>query len=132
MGTELLGSWKLFCSEDFEEYMKAIGVTFATRKVAVTLKPDVTICNNGNKWNIKTESTFKNTDLSFVLNELFDETTADGRKCKTIITLEDEKLIQKQKWEDKESTITREVQNGQLITICIFGEVKCRRVYDRK
>ncbi|XP_040210434.1 fatty acid-binding protein, adipocyte-like [Rana temporaria] len=136
MADELLGCWKLVCSEQFEEYMKDIGVGFPTRKIAIGLKPDVIISNDGNKWNIKTESTFKNTDLGFVLNEPFEETTADGRKCKTTITLDGNKLIQHQKWdekgEEKESTITREVQKDQMITICIFGDTKCRRVYDRK
>ncbi|XP_073487968.1 fatty acid-binding protein, adipocyte-like isoform X2 [Aquarana catesbeiana] len=136
MANELLGTWKLVSSDQFDDYMKDIGVCFATRKLAVTLKPDVIICNDGNKWNIKTESTFKNTDLCFVLNELFEETTADGRTCQTTITLDGGKLIQHQKWdekgEEKESTITREVQKNQLITTCIFGDTQCRRVYDRK
>ncbi|CAI9555908.1 unnamed protein product, partial [Staurois parvus] len=145
------------------------GVCFAVRKLAVGLKPDVKISNNENGWNIRTESTFKNTDLCFVLNELFEETTADGRTCKTICTLEDGKLIQHQKWDDKgverestitrevqndqmittiftledgkliqsqkwdckESIITREVQNDQMITNCTYGNVKCRRVYEK-
>ncbi|PIO33120.1 hypothetical protein AB205_0090000 [Aquarana catesbeiana] len=54
----------------------------------------------------------------------------------TTITLDGGKLIQHQKWdekgEEKESTITREVQKNQLITTCIFGDTQCRRVYDRK
>ncbi|XP_018423489.1 PREDICTED: myelin P2 protein-like [Nanorana parkeri] len=132
MAEELLGCWELVSSEGFDEYMKGIGVSYATRKAAGFLKPVVTISKNGEKWSIKTVSAFTTTDLSFTINELFDENTADDRKCKTIVTLEDGKLIQLQKWDGKESTITREVKNGQMITICIFGDVKCNRVYQRE
>ncbi|XP_072269390.1 myelin P2 protein-like [Pyxicephalus adspersus] len=129
---ELIGGWKLVESEGFDDYMKEVGVSLITRKAAITLKPNVTISRDGDVWCIKTESTFKNTDLKFELNKLFKETTADGRECETIITLEDGKLIQNQKWDGKESTITREVKDGKMITICVFDKVECRRVYEKK
>ncbi|XP_072267101.1 myelin P2 protein-like [Pyxicephalus adspersus] len=129
---ELLGCWKLIESDRFDEYMKEVGVPVVTRTVAKTLKPDVTITRDGDVWCIKTESTFKNTNLQFELNKLFKETTADGRECETIITLEDGKLIQNQKWGGRESTITREVKDGKMITICRIDKVESRRVYEKK
>ncbi|XP_075684258.1 fatty acid-binding protein, adipocyte-like [Rhinoderma darwinii] len=134
MCDELLGTWKLIenNSDDFNKYMEAVDVPFLTRKAACTLKPDVTICKNGDEWTIKTSSTFKNTELSFKLGEEFDETTADGRKVKSIITLENGSLIQKQTWDGKESTINREVKDKRMITTCVFKDVKCTRIYDRK
>lgn len=50
--------------------------------MAGVAKPSVTISINGDVINIKTESTFKNTEVSFKLGEEFDETTADDRKTK--------------------------------------------------
>ncbi|XP_075069811.1 fatty acid-binding protein, adipocyte-like [Mixophyes fleayi] len=134
MCEDLVGTWKLVVSDKdaFNKYLEAAGVGYLFRKTATTLSPDVIISINGDEWCIKTESTFKSTKLSFKLNIEFDETTADGRCVKTIITLENGVLKQLQKWDDKESTITRQVKDGQLVTICIIGDVKSTRLYDRK
>uniref|UniRef100_A0A8D0GPC7 Fatty acid binding protein 4 n=1 Tax=Sphenodon punctatus TaxID=8508 RepID=A0A8D0GPC7_SPHPU len=82
MCDQFLGTWKLVSSENFEDYMKELGVGFATRKVAGVAKPNVIIGTNGDLITIRTESTFKNTELSFRLGEEFDEITADDRKVK--------------------------------------------------
>ncbi|XP_069587630.1 fatty acid-binding protein, adipocyte-like [Ranitomeya imitator] len=134
MGDELVGTWKLTDnnSDDFDKYMEKVGVTFLTRKAACHLKPDVNITKNNDEWCIKTTSTFKNTELSFKCGEEFDETTADGRKVKSIVTLENGVLKQKQAWDGKESIITREVKDGRLVATCIFQDVNCVRIYDRK
>lgn len=58
------------------------GVGFATRKVAGMAKPNMIISVNGDVITIKSESTFKNTEISFKLGQEFDEVTADDRKVK--------------------------------------------------
>ncbi|CAG11960.1 unnamed protein product, partial [Tetraodon nigroviridis] len=63
---------------------------------------------------LKAESTFKTTEIKFKLNEEFEETTADGRMTKTVITFENGKLVQHQKWDGKETTIEREIQDRKL------------------
>ncbi|XP_068090951.1 myelin P2 protein-like [Hyperolius riggenbachi] len=132
MCDELVGTWQLDNPGKFDDYMKAIGVGFPTRKIACNLKPDVIISKNGDVWTLRTQSTFKNTQLDFELDKEMDETTADDRKCKTIFTLADGVLRQLQKWGDKETTIDREVKDGQMITTCTFGDVTCQRTYTKK
>ncbi|KFO80252.1 Fatty acid-binding protein, heart, partial [Cuculus canorus] len=58
------------------------GVGFATRQVAGLTKPTTIIEVQGDKITVKTQSTFKNTEISFKLGEEFDETTADDRHVK--------------------------------------------------
>lgn len=58
------------------------GVGFATRKVAGMAKPNMIISVDGDVITIKSESTFKNTEISFKLGQEFDEVTADDRKVK--------------------------------------------------
>uniref|UniRef100_A0A3Q4H2E0 Fatty acid binding protein 3, muscle and heart n=1 Tax=Neolamprologus brichardi TaxID=32507 RepID=A0A3Q4H2E0_NEOBR len=58
------------------------GVGFATRKVANLTKPTTIISVDGDTVTLKTQSTMKNTELSFKLGVEFDETTADDRKVK--------------------------------------------------
>lgn len=55
---------------------------FATRQVGNVTKPTVIISQEGDKVVVRTQSTFKNTEISFKLGEEFDETTADDRVCK--------------------------------------------------
>lgn len=103
-------TWKLVESENFDDYMKALGqphfsvvcfdvflwsdcwnvlrfpcvpgVGFATRQVGNVTKPTVIISQDGDKVVIRTQSTFKNTEISFKLGEEFDEATVDDRNCK--------------------------------------------------
>ncbi|XP_069477373.1 myelin P2 protein-like [Ambystoma mexicanum] len=131
MADHLLGTWKLNNSEGFDEYMQSIGVGFATRKAGALAKLKVTIGKNGDKYNLKTESTFKTTEMEFKLGEEFDETTADDRHTKTTVTCEDGVLVQHQKWDGKETTIRRELKDETLVVTCIMGDVKCVRTYEK-
>uniref|UniRef100_A0A670HYG9 Fatty acid binding protein 7 n=1 Tax=Podarcis muralis TaxID=64176 RepID=A0A670HYG9_PODMU len=108
-------TWKLIDSQNFDEYMKALGVGFATRQVGNVTKPTVIICQEGGKVVIKTQSTFKNTEISFNLGEEFDETTADDRNCKSVVTMDGDKLVHVQKWDGKETNFVREIKDGKMV-----------------
>ncbi|KAH1176668.1 fatty acid-binding protein, adipocyte-like [Mauremys mutica] len=125
-----VGTWKLISSENFEDYMRELGVGFATRKMAGVAKPNVIISTNGDVITIRTESTFKNTEISFKLGQEFEETTADDRKVKSIITLDNGSLIQVQKWDGKETTLIRKLVDGKLVVECTMNNVTCTRVYE--
>ncbi|KAF7211125.1 fatty acid binding protein 4a [Nothobranchius furzeri] len=130
MVENFVGTWKMISSENFDEYMKALGVGFATRQVGNRTKPNFvlsvddqgTIC-------MKSQSTFKTTEVKFKLNEPFEEITADDRKTKTVVTLENGKLMQKQSWDGKETSIERDISDGKLIARCIMGDVVAVRMY---
>ncbi|TKC43537.1 hypothetical protein EI555_011038, partial [Monodon monoceros] len=83
MSNKFLGTWKLVSSENFDDYMKALGVGLATRKLGDLAKPRVIISKKGDIITIRTESTFKDTEISFKLGQEFEETTADNRKTKS-------------------------------------------------
>lgn len=62
-------------------YLSA-GVGFATRQMGNMAKPNLVISVDAGVVTIKAQSTLKNHEISFKLNEEFDETTADDRKTK--------------------------------------------------
>ncbi|XP_030405441.1 myelin P2 protein-like [Gopherus flavomarginatus] len=126
-----LGTWKLISSENFDSYMEELGVGFATRKLGSLAKPSVVISINGDIITIKTESTFKNTEISFKLGEEFEETTADNRKTMSTVTLDDGSLTQVQKWDGKQTTIKRALVDGKMVVECTMNNVTCTRVYER-
>ncbi|XP_045714816.1 fatty acid-binding protein, heart [Phyllostomus hastatus] len=125
------GTWKLVDSKNFDDYMKSLGVGFATRQVANMTKPTTVIEINGDTITIKTQSTFKNTEVSFKLGVEFDETTADDRKVKSTVTLDGGKLIHVQKWDGQETTLVRELVDGKLILTLTHGNVVCTRTYEK-
>ncbi|KAL2766874.1 fatty acid-binding protein 9 [Daubentonia madagascariensis] len=126
-----LGTWKLVSSENFEDYMKELGVDLAARNVAGLVKPTVSISVNGEMVNIRTQSSFKNTEISFKLGEEFDETTADNRKVKSIITLHSGSMIQVQKWLGKETTIKRKIVDGKMVVECTMNNIVSTRIYEK-
>ncbi|XP_003969357.1 fatty acid binding protein 4a [Takifugu rubripes] len=130
MVEKFVGTWKMISSENFDDYMKAIGVGFATRQVGNRTKPNlvVSVDDQGTVC-MKSQSTFKNTEIKFKLNEPFEEMTADDRKTRTVVTLENGKLVQKQNWDGKETCIEREISDGKLIAKCIIGDVVAVRTY---
>uniref|UniRef100_A0A8C5KNK5 Fatty acid binding protein 9, testis n=2 Tax=Jaculus jaculus TaxID=51337 RepID=A0A8C5KNK5_JACJA len=126
-----LGTWKLVSSENFEDYMKELGVDAAARHAASLVKPSVSIGVNGEMVNIRTESSFTNTDVSFKLGEEFDETTADNRKVKSIVTLDSGVMVQVQKWLGKETTIKRKIVDGKMIVECAMNNIVSTRTYEK-
>merc|ERR1711980_70177 len=112
------GTWNLKSSELFDEYMKELGVGFATRKVGNLTKPTTIISLDGDQVTVKTQSTIKNTELTFKLGEEFDEVTADDRKVKSIVKIGDGKMVHIQKWDGKETSLVREV-NGDALTLTL-------------
>ncbi|VDD92708.1 unnamed protein product [Enterobius vermicularis] len=135
MVEKIVGKWTFVESENFDAYMKQVGVGLVTRKMANTLKPTLTFSRDGDKWKMVSVSTFKTHVTEFTIGEEFDETTGDGRVLKSVFTIEGDKLIQIEKpikKEDKESRFERYVdENGHLIIICESGGVRCRRVYKK-
>lgn len=120
-------------TENFDEYMKELGVGLMLRKIAGQLKPSQVFSIEGDTWTLKTLSTFKNTEIKFKLGEEFDESTADGREVKTTCTLEgDNKLIQDQKGE-KNTTLTREIIDDKMLVMTLdVNGVICTRTYNKE
>jgi hypothetical protein len=73
MSANIVGTWDFASSENWEEYMKEVGVSFITRKAASVVKPTVIIENNGKEWRFQAKSTFKNVDQSCTEDVEFDE-----------------------------------------------------------
>ncbi|XP_004588134.2 fatty acid-binding protein 9 [Ochotona princeps] len=126
-----LGTWKLVSSENFEDYMKELGMSIEARNAAGLVKPSVSISVSGETVSIRTESPFKNTDISFKLGVEFDETTADNRKVKSIVTLDGGSMIHVQKWLGKETTIKRKIVDGKMVVDCTMNNIVSTRIYEK-
>ncbi|XP_020487371.2 fatty acid-binding protein, heart [Labrus bergylta] len=126
-----VGTWNMKDSVKFDEYMKELGVGFATRKIGNLTKPTTIISVDGDTVTVKTQSSVKNTELSFKLGEEFDETTADDRKVKSLVSIDGGKLVHVQKWDGKETSLVREVEGNKLTLTLTLGEVVSTRHYEK-
>ncbi|XP_058384982.1 fatty acid-binding protein 12 [Diceros bicornis minor] len=131
MVDQLQGTWKAISCENFEEYMKELGIGRTSRKLGCLAKPTVTISTKEDVITIKTKSIFKNNEISFKLGEELEETTPGGHKTKSMVTLNNDSLVQVQDWEGKETTITRRLVDGKMVVESAVNSVISTWMYER-
>ena len=95
-----------------------------TRKLGVSVTPTVELSQEADgKLTLSSKSSFKNVSITFNLNEEFEEVTPDGRRVKSVVTVDGNKLIQTQK-NGKETLTIREFTPEKMT---IASEVFCLR-----
>ncbi|KAL7833050.1 hypothetical protein SRHO_G00300680 [Serrasalmus rhombeus] len=127
------GTWDIVNNENFEGYMVALGIDFATRKMAGLLKPQKVIEQDGDSFTIKTLTSFKNYSCSFKIGEEFEEVTKgmDNRKCQTLVNWEGDKLVCVQKGEKKDRGWTHWVDGDTLYLELKCGDQICKQTYKK-
>ncbi|XP_047497183.1 sodium/calcium exchanger regulatory protein 1-like [Penaeus chinensis] len=129
----IAGKYTLDSSENFEEFMKALGVGMMLRKLGSSSKPTVELSEENGVWTMKTSTAMKTTEIKFKIGEEVSETTFDGRECKTTFTMEGDKLIQIQKaTKGKDCKFTREFTDTQMIMLSECDGVVSKRIYKRQ
>jgi fatty acid-binding protein 3 len=135
MANELIGNWKCVSNENFDEFLKKLGVGFMPRKIGSNLKPNIKIEFNQaeNKWSILSESSVKTSSISFEINKEFEEETFDGKKVKSTASLDGSKMVHTQIENGKVLCIvTREVNsNGEQVVILKADDVIAYRIFQR-
>ncbi|KAM3963818.1 fatty acid-binding protein [Aphomia sociella] len=126
--------YKLKTSDSFEEYMKFLGVGFISRMAAASTTPIITLTRNENEsFNLTTQTTVKNTLITFKPGEEFEELRADGVKVKSLITFEDNNLVHLQTdAKNRTSTQIRAFTDSLMTaTTTVKGwDGKCIRTYE--
>ena len=129
---DFVGTYK-FEKDDgkFDDFLKAMGVSFVTRKVAVNTSPTIEVsAKDDGTYVVTTTSTFKTSKIEFKLGQEFEENRMDGETVKTTITKEGNKLIQKQV-ADPPVEIVREFTGDKMITTCKCKDVVNVREYKK-
>ncbi|XP_020734374.1 retinol-binding protein 5 isoform X2 [Odocoileus virginianus] len=85
MPPNLTGYYRFVSQKNLEDYLQALNINMALRKIALLLKPDKEIDQQGNHMTVKTLSTFRNYILEFEVGVEFEEDLriVDGRKCQS-------------------------------------------------
>ncbi|XP_046938357.1 retinoid-binding protein 7 [Lynx rufus] len=133
MPADLSGTWNLLSSDNFDGYMLALGIDFATRKIAKLLKPQKVIEQNGNSFTIHTYSSLRNYLVTFTVGEEFEEENKglDNRKCKSLVTWDSDRLTCVQKGEKKNRGWTHWIEGDKLhLEMFCEGQV-CKQTFQR-
>ncbi|XP_050301968.1 fatty acid-binding protein, adipocyte isoform X2 [Anthonomus grandis grandis] len=122
--------YKLESSENFDEYMKELGVGLVTRKLGNTVSPVVELKKEGDEYILTSNSAFKNIVTKFTPGVEFDQETPDGRKVKSTITIEGNTLKEVQKAGDgKVTTIDRTWTDDEIKMVMNIGDITATRIY---
>jgi len=128
--TDFIGKFKLTSSDNFDEFLKELGANFVLRNLAKTSTPVFEVSKDGEQFTMKTTTTLKTSEIKFELGKEFEENRLDGKKVKTVVVADGNKLVQTQ-YGDKEVKIVREFNGDELKVTSTVGDVTSVRVYNR-
>merc|ERR1711862_507938 len=119
------GKYERTSAEGYEEFLKAMDVSYLLRKAATVSTPIVEITENKGVWSIKSSTTLKSMELKFKIGEEFEE-TPDGRDVRAVVQYEGGKIVTVQNAKKAGQKSTRSVRemNGAdelIYTMTIEG-----------
>merc|ERR1712080_813481 len=120
--------------EKYNEFLAKMGLGMLMRKAATSSTPTMIVTESGGKWKIVTSTTLKSTEISFEIGVPFDETTPDGRKCKTTLTQELNALITNQVATEagkKSVQVIREFSDDGISVQMICEDVVSKQYFKR-
>ncbi|XP_061688144.1 retinoid-binding protein 7 [Syngnathoides biaculeatus] len=133
MELDYTGTWDMVSNVNFSGYMIALGIDFATRKVAGVLKPRKVIEQDGDRFSIRTLTSFRNYDIAFKIGEEFDEDNKgmDNRMCQSTVNWDNGKLVCVQRGEKRNRGWTHWIQENQLHLELTCEDQVCKQVFKR-
>ncbi|XP_035190370.1 retinol-binding protein 2 [Oxyura jamaicensis] len=134
MPADYNGTWEMESNENFEGYMVALDIDFATRKVAKHLKQTKEIVQDGDNFKTKTLSTLRNYELNYTVGVEFEEHTKglDNRMVKTLVTWDGDKLVCVQKGEKKNRGWKHWIEGDLLHLELTCEDQVCHQIFKKK
>lgn len=125
------GRWGMVSSENYGQFLLAMGVGMIQRNLLEKQKPTIIIQINDGVWTIQTETALKSTESRFKLGEEYYEETEDGRKALCVGTIEDDKLVIARRFGDETSTITSEFHPEEMKQVYTAKGITSTRIFKR-
>lgn len=127
-----IGSWQLYDSQNFDDFLKELGVGYFTRVAAGAASSTYYISKNDQgEWVLKTASTFGDSEIKFKSGVTFKESRLDGNTVDSTITIVGNVWKQVQKSDANVVTIDREFIGDEIITTSTVNGVECVRKYKK-
>lgn len=142
----ILGKYHLESTENFDEYLYELGVSYILRNLARLAKPTITIsrtCDENSTgaiyppdspdcdWRIYTETPFKTHTIRFKIDQQVDDYTMDGRSTISIFNIQDENTLIEHQIGDVNTTLIREFDEQKMTVTLLVNEVKASSIFPR-
>jgi len=132
MSTDTIeGRYEMVSSENYGEFLKAIGLGLIQRNLAEKAKLNIEITADNGRWTIRRLTALNNTEINFALGETFDEYTADGRKVESVVTIDSTRLTHKQTSGNDEAVTVSEFYPNEMKETYTSKGVTATRVFNR-
>ena len=125
--------YKFKSSEQFDEYMKFVGIGMLQRKAATSVSPVAILTKDGDTYTFAMKTSFKDVVFSFKLNEEFIEERADGVKVKSIVTVDGDSMLHTQTDDNGKRLVHVRTFTPEVLTVVSTADGwdgKCIRVYE--
>ena len=132
----IVGRYRLLKTENFDEFMKKLGVGLVKRKLANSVSPqNVILVNDDGSYTVRTESTVRTTELNFSLGVPFKEETLDGRITLTTATRIGNVLSLDQQGDSAKNELSskqiRDFNGDKMLMSLIVEDIVCLRHYEK-
>ncbi|NWR43106.1 FABPI protein, partial [Regulus satrapa] len=110
-----------------------VGIGLMKRKLGAHDNLKLTIQQNGDKFNVKEASNFRNIEIEFTLGVPFDYSLADGTELAGSWSLEGNKLVATFTRKDNGKVLKaiREIVGDELVQTYIYEGVESKRYFKR-
>lgn len=125
------GRYEMVASNNYGEFLKAIGVDMMLRNLAEKFRPTVEITEDGERMTLTILTALKNIRLDFTLGQTFDEEILDGRRARSVITQESNQLLQVSEIDNERWSVDRTFSDGSMKEVLQSKGVVATRVYQK-
>ncbi|XP_006037093.1 PREDICTED: retinol-binding protein 5 [Crocodylus porosus] len=133
MPPNLTGYYRFVSQDNMDNYLRALDINVALRKLVCLLKPDKEIIHTGDHMTIRTITSLRNYVMDFDLGIEFEEDLGpvDGRKCQTTVSWEEDQLVCEQRGE-KRNRGWRHWLEGDLLHLRMTAEDEvCVQIFQK-
>ncbi|MFF3216948.1 lipocalin/fatty-acid binding family protein [Streptomyces sp. NPDC002886] len=125
------GRFEMTSADNYEAYLKAVGVGHIMRNMALKATPTVEIFPEGDgRWRKNTLTSVRKGVVTFRLGERFTE-DVEGFSCPSTISQDGDQLIQELHLGNSTATVTRTFTDTGMDELCEADGVTARRTFKR-
>ncbi|XP_053560771.1 fatty acid-binding protein, liver-like [Bombina bombina] len=117
------GTWQVYAQENYENFLRAVGLPDDIIKVAKDVNPVIEIQQDGDNFTVTSKTPKQSQTNSFTVGKESEITTVDGKKIKVIVNLDGGKLSCKS---DKFSHV-QDVQGNEMVETITIGSATLTR-----
>lgn len=132
---DLGGKWKLHRNENFDEYMKSVGIGLIKRKLIISLPTTIEVTQTGDDFKFLTKTPLGSRLTSFTLGVVYPENNPmwGDREHRVLADVYGGKLVQKVKTapDGEAMSFEREIVDGELVLTMTMGEMVAKRYFKK-